>query len=162
MISSDTRWAMFDGIEKPTPMEPDSSALPAVAMATLMPMSLPSLSTRAPPEFPGLIAASVWMTEIEIDWPAPCCSVPGRSNWNGLPCPPSSSGASSVAESGAADEAIWMLRFSALTMPVVTELDSPSGAPTATAVEPTLISDESANSIGFRPSASSSLITARS
>ena len=55
-----------------------------------------------------------------------------------------------------------MLRFSALTMPVVTEFARPSGAPSATAVSPTLSFDESANSIGVRPSASVSLITARS
>jgi len=33
-------------------------------------------------------------------------------------------------------------------MPVVTEFASPSGAPTATAVDPTLMSEESAKSIG--------------
>jgi hypothetical protein len=30
-------------------------------MAVLMPASLPSVVTRAPPELPGLMAASVWM-----------------------------------------------------------------------------------------------------
>jgi hypothetical protein len=30
-------------------------------MAALMPTRLPSMSTSAPPELPGLIAASVWM-----------------------------------------------------------------------------------------------------
>ena len=30
-------------------------------MAVLMPMSRPSTSTSAPPELPGLMAASVWM-----------------------------------------------------------------------------------------------------
>ena len=64
--------------------------------------------------------------------------------------------------SGAADDAIWIERFSALTMPVVTVLDRPSGAPTAMVWSPTLSSDESANSTGVRPSASTSLITARS
>ena len=60
------RLTMSDGIEKPTPIEPDWPAEPAVAIATLMPMSFPSPSTSAPPELPGLIAASVWTTAIEM------------------------------------------------------------------------------------------------
>ena len=35
-------------------------------IAVLMPTSLPSRSTSAPPELPGLIAASVWMKERNI------------------------------------------------------------------------------------------------
>ena len=62
----------------------------------------------------------------------------------------------------AADEAIEMLRFRALTIPVVTVFDRPSGAPIATVWSPTFSSEESANSIGVRPEASESLITARS
>jgi len=31
-------------------------------MAVLMPMRRPALSSSGPPELPGLIAASVWMT----------------------------------------------------------------------------------------------------
>jgi len=122
--------------------------------------------TSAPPEFPWLIAASVWITAIEIDSELCCEVLPGRSNWKG-PSPSSGvscsfCGASSDDESGRADDAIWMLRFRALTMPVVTEFDRPSGAPRATAVSPTLSFDESAKSIGVRSVASSSLITARS
>ena len=33
-------------------------------MAVLMPMSRPALSSSGPPELPGLIAASVWMTPV--------------------------------------------------------------------------------------------------
>ncbi len=165
MISFETRWAMLDGMEKPRPIEPDSSDDPELAIATLMPISSPLLLTRAPPELPWLIAASVWITAIEIESDVCCWPLPGRSNWNG-PCWPfsgfCSGGASSPDESGSADDAIWILRFNALTMPVVTEFDSPSGAPSATAVSPTLSSDESANSMGVRSFASVSLMTARS
>ena len=48
---------------KPTPMLPAVELVPpAFAMATLTPMSLPSPSRSAPPELPGLMAASVWIT----------------------------------------------------------------------------------------------------
>lgn len=44
---------------KPTPTLPP---LPlGSAIAVLIPISLPLLSSSTPPEFPGLIAASVWM-----------------------------------------------------------------------------------------------------
>ena len=52
------------GIAKPRPIEPDSEPLgvaPAVRMEELMPTTLPAMSISAPPELPGLIAASVWM-----------------------------------------------------------------------------------------------------
>ena len=54
---------------KPTPIEPDVEleSLPVLAIATMMPISSPSSFSRAPPELPGLTAASVWMTGIEID-----------------------------------------------------------------------------------------------
>ena len=45
------------GIAKPT-----FCALPGSAMAVLMPITRPCASTSGPPELPGLIAASVWMT----------------------------------------------------------------------------------------------------
>ena len=67
----------------------DESVLPALAIATLTPMSLPVPSTSAPPELPGLIAASVWITAIEIVSVAPCCWFwpwP-KSNWNGASWP---------------------------------------------------------------------------
>ena len=61
------RFATLDGIAKPTPMLPDwppeleSSRCPAIA--TLTPMTSPCASSSAPPELPGLIAASVCSTE---------------------------------------------------------------------------------------------------
>ena len=50
-------FTMLEGMAKPMPM------LPPVRekMAVLTPTSLPSRSTSAPPELPGLIEASVWM-----------------------------------------------------------------------------------------------------
>ena len=58
MISSITRLASLIGIEKPSPMEPDELA-PRDAIAELIPTTAPVESTSGPPEFPGLIAASV-------------------------------------------------------------------------------------------------------
>ena len=77
---------------KPTPMLPLVAAElpPAEAMATLTPMTSPLLFTRAPPELPGLMAASVWITLMEMDpllavlWP---CPPPGGANWK-PPSPP--------------------------------------------------------------------------
>ena len=48
---------MFDGMAKPMPCEPPLRE----KIAVLMPASFPSMSTSAPPELPGLMAASVWM-----------------------------------------------------------------------------------------------------
>jgi hypothetical protein len=39
-------------------------------MAVLMPSSRPSVSTSAPPEFPGLMAASVWMKFSKVLMPS--------------------------------------------------------------------------------------------
>ncbi|VGP06415.1 hypothetical protein SB00610_00846 [Klebsiella quasipneumoniae subsp. similipneumoniae] len=50
-------FTMLLGIAKPIPMLPPSGA----RMAVLMPISSPLRFTRAPPEFPRLIAASVWI-----------------------------------------------------------------------------------------------------
>ena len=49
------------GIAKPRPMEPlcDPNEEPSVAIAELTPITAPVESTSGPPEFPGLIAASV-------------------------------------------------------------------------------------------------------
>ena len=52
-----TTRTMFDGMAKPMPIEPPLRE----KMAVLMPTSRPSMSTSAPPELPGLMAASVWM-----------------------------------------------------------------------------------------------------
>ena len=40
-------------------------------MAVLMPIRLPAASINAPPEFPGLIAASVWMKFSKVLMPSP-------------------------------------------------------------------------------------------
>ncbi len=52
-----TSLTMLTGMAKPMPTEPPDCD----TMAALMPISRPFMSTRAPPELPGLIAASVWM-----------------------------------------------------------------------------------------------------
>ena len=51
------RLAVLLGTANPMPTLP-----PAPMMAVLMPITFPSESKRGPPEFPGLIAASVWIT----------------------------------------------------------------------------------------------------
>jgi hypothetical protein len=53
-----TARARFAGTASPTPRLPRP---PFATIAVAMPMTLPSPSTSAPPELPGLIAASVWM-----------------------------------------------------------------------------------------------------
>ena len=55
-----------------------------------------------------------------------------------------------------------MVRFSAETIPLVTVASSPSGAPMATTWSPTLIFEESANTIGINGLVVSIFITARS
>ena len=47
----------FAGMANPMPSDPPDED----AMALLMPIRWPLMSTRAPPELPGLIGASVWM-----------------------------------------------------------------------------------------------------
>ena len=49
---------MFDGTAKPMPIDPPPSR---EKIAVLMPTRRPSMPTSAPPELPGLMAASVWM-----------------------------------------------------------------------------------------------------
>ena len=57
LAEATTTLTMFTGMAKPMPwLPPDCEK-----MAVLMPMSRPALSTSAPPELPGLMAASVWM-----------------------------------------------------------------------------------------------------
>ena len=51
--------ALSIGTANPIPIEPFP---PAVAIWELIPITLPWLSMRGPPELPGLIAASVWIT----------------------------------------------------------------------------------------------------
>ncbi|MNN36721.1 hypothetical protein D3C81_1506260 [compost metagenome] len=57
MIDFITSSASFTGMAKPMPCEPPDLE----KIAVLMPIRLPLASTSAPPELPGLIAASVWM-----------------------------------------------------------------------------------------------------
>ena len=125
-------FTVLDGIEKPSPIEPES----VVAMAVLMPMSSPSPLTSAPPELPELMAASVWMRplRVELDWPAP------------PPCSPET----------------VMDRSRAETMPVVTVPSRPSGEPIATAMSPTCTALESAKVTGVRSSPPFTWMTARS
>ena len=52
-----TTFTMLTGIAKPMPCEPPERE----KIAVLTPISRPARSTSAPPELPGLIAASVWM-----------------------------------------------------------------------------------------------------
>ena len=59
IISSITRLASLIGIEKPNPIEPLVPPEESVAIAELTPISFPATSTNAPPELPGLMAASV-------------------------------------------------------------------------------------------------------
>src|SRR4051794_34207195 len=103
MISCATREASLMGIEKPTPIFPDwveEDDESAEAMATLTPMTWPFVLTRAPPELPGLMAASVWMTLVLIER---CVAVAKR-----------------LCVLGAADEAVSIARLAADTMPSVT------------------------------------------
>ena len=52
-----TTRTMLAGMAKPMPCEPPERE----KIAVLMPTRRPSRSTSAPPELPGLMAASVWM-----------------------------------------------------------------------------------------------------
>ncbi|MNR04181.1 hypothetical protein D3C85_1201190 [compost metagenome] len=65
MAESTTRLTMVAGTAKPTPVDDPVRE----KMAVLMPIRSPSMSTRAPPELPGLMAASVWMKEPESEIP---------------------------------------------------------------------------------------------
>ena len=49
--------AMFAGIANPIPMLPPDGD----RICELIPMSSPAVFTSAPPEFPWLMGASVWM-----------------------------------------------------------------------------------------------------
>ena len=52
-------FAWLIGIAKPSPIEPAWLVKPSVAIAEFTPTTAPVASTSGPPEFPGLIAASV-------------------------------------------------------------------------------------------------------
>ena len=68
--SSAIRLAWSTGIAKPRPMLPPwaSGSPPIVAIAEFTPTSSPAMFTSAPPELPGLIAASVWMASCTVFW----------------------------------------------------------------------------------------------
>ena len=55
--------AVSIGTANPIPIDPPP---PAVAIWELIPITLPSASISGPPELPGLIAASVWMTSLIV------------------------------------------------------------------------------------------------
>src|SRR5664279_3620757 len=144
---------------KPTPMEPlwlldddeDSEAI-----AELMPITLPLMSTSGPPELPGLIAASVCTAFITVSWLVPVLLWPCPCPWNGSwLCPWSGVCCSSA-------ELVRTGRLSAETIPEVTVADRPSGEPTATTLCPIFRSAEVPRVAGVRPETPLALITARS
>ena len=62
------------GIANPKPIDPvcELNDEPNVAIAELTPITAPVESTKGPPEFHGLIAASVWsalINEFSVDEP---------------------------------------------------------------------------------------------
>ena len=57
LAEATTTRTMLAGMAKPMPCEPPERE----KIAVLMPTSRPLRSTSAPPELPGLMAASVWM-----------------------------------------------------------------------------------------------------
>ena len=72
----------------------------------LMPATLPSMVTSAPPELPGLMAASVWMKKLRSDlptlvraWPETMPLVTVCPTPNGLPMASTRSPTSSLSES---------------------------------------------------------------
>src|SRR4051812_9648575 len=80
MRASATVRALSLGMAKPTPMLPLD--WPEVAIAVLTPMSSPFVLTSAPPELPGLMAASV-CSRPEIELTDCCCCPNGLFGW---PC----------------------------------------------------------------------------
>ncbi len=99
--------AMLMGIANPIPWA-------VVAVAVLMPITWPAAFTSAPPELPGLIAASVWI-----------------KLWSQTGCPVCSS-------------VTWIWRPRALMIPEVTLLvNVPSGLPMAIASWPGCSVEES-------------------
>ena len=129
------RLAWSTGIAKPSPIDPALASGPAlspsVAIAEFTPISSPFMFTSAPPELPGLIAASVWMASSTVFWLS----------------------ASPTVDTG---------RFSALMMPAVTVLSSPSGDPTATTLCPTRRSADEPIVIAVNPDMSFARMTAMS
>ncbi len=125
-----TRLTALTGMEKPTP-----EFVPLLdKIALLTPITRPCKSSSGPPELPGLIAASVWMT----------CGNEYR--------PPPSAIRSEV-----------KVRPNPLTMPMDIEPSSPNGLPMAMTNCPTSNALESANTSGVTLAGrSSTLMTAKS
>jgi hypothetical protein len=113
-----TAFTMLTGIAKPMPSEPPVR----VKMAVLIPTSLPSMSISAPPELPGLIAASVWMKERKSPGPilvlARAETMPLVTVWptpKGLPTARTKSPTSSSSESPKESEGSSSPRVSILS-----------------------------------------------
>ena len=82
MISCEMRLAVLIGIANPRPILPAWPSAPVFndAIAELTPITCPSAFTNGPPEFPGLIGASVWMALMKDVSPLPDPpAVTGRS-----------------------------------------------------------------------------------
>ena len=114
MICSSTICAVDTGMAKPMPSEPPVRE----KMAVLMPTRLPPASTSAPPELPGLIAASVWMKFSKVLMPRPvrpsALMMPMVTVWptpNGLPIASTTSPTLSASE----EPKVMAGRFSAFT-----------------------------------------------
>ena len=72
--------ALRPALREWTPPEP-ASLPPILAIAEFTPISSPFIFTRAPPELPGLIAASVWMASSTVTSPPePSPAATGRSS----------------------------------------------------------------------------------
>ena len=107
--------AVSIGIAKPMPTLP--LPLPPVSIWELIPITLPEASISGPPELPGLIAASVWIT-LEIEKPLGAwiwrCSaetmplVTVRSRPNGLPIATTGSPTSTFEESPSGSGWSWL------------------------------------------------------
>ncbi len=124
------------GMAKPNPMLPDCPPLePSEAIDDVTPTTRPWPSTSAPPLLPGLIAASVWMALVTTD---SACAWPPPPRPGSVPPP-------------------WDCccvvtgRLRALTMPVVTVSESPSGLPMAMTGSPTFTASELPKRAGVRP-----------
>ncbi len=72
--------ATLTGMAKPMPSDPPL----AEKMNELMPMTSPRPFTSGPPEFPGLMAASVWIMSL---YTAPVSGSASTSRWSALTTP---------------------------------------------------------------------------
>ena len=173
MMSSAIRFATSDGIAKPTPMLPDwPEELESGAGDRDVHADHVALRVEQRAAGVARVDRRVGLQHRQVDVlglrlglrepaAAAAAEVPEveRAAAPPLPLPPP---LELPEPFGTAEEATAMLRFSALTMPVVTVFGRSSGAPIATTGSPTLRSLEFANVAGVRPEASVSLITARS